>query len=415
MTTLPGLGLELPASWGVATLAEVTSKIGSGATPRGGNSVYVASGPALIRSQNIHDHEFKPEGLAFLSQEAAAALRGVTVETGDVLINITGDSILRTAVVPESVLPARVNQHVAIVRSNGRVDPGFLQKWLSLPLMKEYMLGHSSGGTRKAITKGHLQSFPIPLPPLAEQRAIAATLGALDDKIESNRRAAETLGTLIGALFTQTTSGPAISYAPLGEITSVVKGRSYKSAELEESSTALVTLKSIDRNGGYKGDGLKPYTGSYRAEQVVHPGEIVVAQTDLTQGAEVVGRGVRVPQSTRYDTLVASLDLAIVRPERGMPVEYLFGLLSSGAFRQHCRNHVTGTTVLHLAKDAIPTWEAPIVSFAEQVRFAKTARTLLARMDALFEENDRLVALRDSLLPELLSGRIRVPAEGVAA
>ena len=98
-----------------------------------------------------------------------------------------------------------------------------------------------------------------------------------------------------------------------------------------------------------------------------------------------------------------------------MPVEYLFGLLSSEAFRQHCRNRVTGTTVLHLAKDAIPTWEAPIVSFAEQVRFAKTARTLLARVDALFEENDRLVALRDSLLPELLSGRMRVPAEGVAA
>lgn len=304
-----------------------------------------------------------------------------------------------------------VNNHAHVLQGNSENDT----RYLSYALEAADISGYVTGSAQPKLSQAALAAIEVPAPPLDVQRAIAATLGALDDKIESNRRAAEALGTLIGALFTQTTSGPAISYAPLGEITSVVKGRSYKSAELEESSTALVTLKSIDRNGGYKGDGLKPYTGPYRAEQVVHPGEIVVAQTDLTQGAEVVGRGVRVPQSTKYDTLVASLDLAIVRPERGMPVEYLFGLLSSEAFRQHCRNHVTGTTVLHLAKDAIPTWEAPIVTVAEQVRFAKTARTLLARMDALFEENDRLVALRDSLLPELLSGRIRVPAEGVAA
>lgn len=271
--------------------------------------------------------------------------------------------------------------------------------------------GHGTG----RLQTDRLFALELPLPPRGVQRTIAATLGALDDKIESNRRAIETLGAMVGALFAQTTSSPAISRVPLGEITTVIKGRSYKSAELGKSSTALVTLKSIDRNGGYKGDGLKPYAGPYKTEQVVHPGEIVVAQTDLTQGAEVVGRGVRVPQSTSYDTLVASLDLAIVRPEGDMPVEYLFGLLSSEAFRQHCRNHVTGTTVLHLAKDAIPTWQAPVVPLAEQIRFAHTARTLLARMDALSEENDRLLALRDSLLPELLSGRIRVPAEGVAA
>ncbi len=352
---------------------------------------FVSRGERGITAQGLGSSSAKllPKGTVLLSSRAPIGLTAIAAQ------------------------PVTTNQGCRSFVPGPEADSLFM--YYLLGSMTDELNRKANGSTFKEISGSTLAGIEVEIPPLPEQRAIAATLGALDDKIESNRRAAETLGTLIGALFSQATSGPAISYAPLGEITSVVKGRSYKSAELEESSTALVTLKSIDRNGGYKGDGLKPYTGPYRAEQVVHPGEIVVAQTDLTQGAEVVGRGVRVPQSTKYDTLVASLDLAIVRPERGMPVEYLFGLLSSEAFRQHCRNHVTGTTVLHLAKDAIPTWEAPIVTFAEQVRFAKTARTLLARMDALFEENDRLVALRDSLLPELLSGRIRIPAEGVAA
>ena len=124
---IPELGIDVPSTWNVETLERVTSKIGSGATPRGGSSVYVESGPALIRSQNVYDHQFKTDGLVFLSSEAASALRGVTVEKNDVLINITGDSILRVTMVPETILPARVNQHVAIVRSNGKVDPGYCE------------------------------------------------------------------------------------------------------------------------------------------------------------------------------------------------------------------------------------------------------------------------------------------------
>lgn len=274
------------------------------------------------------------------------------------------------------------------------------------------MVDESGHGTGRLQTD-RLLALELPFPPLAEQRAISSVLGVLDDKIESNRRAIGILGALVSSLFTQAVSSTEKKHVPLGEITSVVKGRSYKSSELEDSPTALVTLKSIDRHGGYKFDGLKPYTGPYKPGQVVEPGEIVVAQTDLTQGAEVVGRGVRVPRSTEYSTLVASLDLAIVRPMGEMPVEYLLGLISSEGFRQHCRSHVTGTTVLHLAKDAIPTWLAPIVSLEEQQQFAVTARALLARMDALVEETTALSSLRHALLPELLSGRVRCPPGGV--
>jgi type I restriction enzyme S subunit len=281
-------------------------------------------------------------------------------------------------------------------------------RWANYELLTHDINAMDSGSAIPSTSRDAFYRMPVLVPPIEEQRAIAATLGALDDKIESNRRATSVLAELVNSHFVQTVSASNVVHVHLGEITEVVKGRSYTSAELDDSSAALVTLKSIDRNGGYKDDGLKPYTGSYKPEQVVRPGEIVVAQTDLTQGAEVVGRGVRVPESARYDTLIASLDLAIVRPKGAMPMEYLVGLLSSESFRQHCRRHVTGTTVLHLAKDAIPTWPAPVIPTSEQLRFATTARALLGRMDALAAESLSHARLRDVLLPELLSGRLVV-------
>jgi type I restriction enzyme S subunit len=140
---------------------------------------------------------------------------------------------------------------------------------------------------------------------------------------------------------------------------------------------------------------------------VVQPGEVVVAQTDLTQGAEVVGRAVRVPGSDKSETLVASLDLVIARPKGEMPSEYLLGVMTQESFRQHCRNRTNGTTVLHLASDAIPSYLAPIVPASAQETFARFSSTLHASVDSLTKENSILSSLRDTLLSALLSGRIK--------
>ena len=109
-------------------LGEVCGKIGSGATPRGGSEVYRSSGVAsLIRSQNVHNNRFFYYGLAYLESRHANELANVTVEAGDVLLNITGDSVARCTQAPGDVLPARVNQHVAIIRPNRtRLNARFL-------------------------------------------------------------------------------------------------------------------------------------------------------------------------------------------------------------------------------------------------------------------------------------------------
>ena len=201
------IGASLTGSngqWRTVKLGDVCTKIGSGATPRGGKGVYLQDGPyALIRSQNVYNDGFHGEGLAFIGEHHAVELRNVEVSEGDVLLNITGDSVARVCQVVPDVLPARVNQHVAIIRPDSHnLGAGYLRYYLVSPEMQTLLLSWAgSGGTRNALTKGMIESLEIPLPPFPEQHAIAHILGTLDDKIELNRRMNETLEAMARAMF----------------------------------------------------------------------------------------------------------------------------------------------------------------------------------------------------------------------
>lgn len=167
-------------------LGDVCIKIGSGATPRGGKDAYKIYGTPLIRSQNVLDFSFSKAGLAFIDSIQAKALDNVTVHDNDVLINITGDSVARVCMVPADYVPARVNQHVAIVRTNSQLADSHYILY-HLQFLKSHLLSlASSGATRNALTKQMIENLEINLPPLSEQIEIGRTLRALDDKIANN-------------------------------------------------------------------------------------------------------------------------------------------------------------------------------------------------------------------------------------
>ncbi len=159
----------IPEDWKIRKLKNLCTKIGSGATPRGGANIYVLSGIALIRSQNVYDDGFNKQGLAFINEDAAEKLKNVEIKEHDVLLNITGDSICRASIVPKEILPARVNQHVSILRTNEKLYYKFLFYYLSLNKTKNRLLSFDAGGTRQAITKGMLEEFYVPLPEYEEQ------------------------------------------------------------------------------------------------------------------------------------------------------------------------------------------------------------------------------------------------------
>ena len=165
-------------------LKEITSKIGSGATPTGGKGAYKGGDYSLIRSQNVLDMSFLREGLVYINDEQAKKLDGVKVESGDVLFNITGDSICRCCIVPDDILPARVNQHVAIIRPKS-VNSAYLMYYLQY--LKPYLMSIcGNGSSRNALTKDSLEKLEIEISPFSN--SIAEILSSLDKKIINNKR-----------------------------------------------------------------------------------------------------------------------------------------------------------------------------------------------------------------------------------
>ena len=169
--------------WEKHRLSKLTLKIGSGATPRGGRESYVNEGIALIRSMNVYDGKFIFKDLAYLTNVQAEKLNNVIVESDDVLLNITGASVSRCCIVPQIILPARVNQHVSIIRCKKHLlSPIFLNQLLITSEFKSLLqkIGESSGATRQAITKNQIEELTIPLPPLSLQNEFADFVAQVD-------------------------------------------------------------------------------------------------------------------------------------------------------------------------------------------------------------------------------------------
>ncbi len=160
-----------PRGWETRRLGELTSKLGSGSTPTGGDSAYKDVGISLIRSLNVHDGLFLCKNLAHIDEQQAAKLRNVVVEEDDILLNITGASVARVCRAPADVLPARVNQHVMIVRPTRELNPLFLESLLLNPSMKAKLLKvGGAGATREAITKADAEDLQIIVPPKSLQQ-----------------------------------------------------------------------------------------------------------------------------------------------------------------------------------------------------------------------------------------------------
>ena len=169
-------------------LIDICLKIGSGATPKGGKESYCKEGISLVRSQNILDFAFSCDGLAHITKEQAEKLSNVELKANDVLLNITGDSVARACMMDALYLPARVNQHVAIIRGNtDKVLSNFLLYFLQW--RKDYLLQLASAvATRNALTKGMIEQLEIDLPPLEQQERIVSILDALQAKLKNNQQ-----------------------------------------------------------------------------------------------------------------------------------------------------------------------------------------------------------------------------------
>ena len=203
-----------PKGWEITTIKRVTIKIGSGATPRGGKESYLSEGISLIRSLNVHDGLFKMKDLAYISDSQAKKLNNVSVEEEDVLLNITGASVCRCTVVPANILPARVNQHVTILRCEKRtLNPFFLLHTLVSENSKRKLLSIASkgGATREALTKEDIEKYTIPLPPITLQNQFAEKISLIEKQKELAKQSLQESENLFNALLQKAFKGELVN------------------------------------------------------------------------------------------------------------------------------------------------------------------------------------------------------------
>jgi len=351
------------------------------------------------------------------------------LEPSDILITNSG-TIGRMAFVTNHNFTRRTTfqKSVAILKPiKEKVYPPFL--YYCLAARKTDIKNTASGTTQENLLLGDIRKFSISIPESIEtQRRIADILSTFDDKIELNRQTNATLEAIAQAIFKEwfvdfnypgatgemvdSELGPipiGWRVGKLGEVCELIKGVSYSSDELQPSNKALVTLKSINRGGGFNSSGFKEFNGKYKSSQCLVEGDLIFAQTDITQNADVIGSPVIVENPLGYERLIASLDIVKCIPVNEMPSSRtLFFFLQRQEFKDYCLSHTNGSTVLHLRSSEVPKY--PMIIPCQRILriFDSLAATLTQNVLENNKQNRILSEFRDKLLPKLMRGEIRL-------
>ncbi len=289
---------------------------------------------------------------------------------------------------------------------------------------KLQMQSISQGATQDNLSLEKLLSINFVIPSLQEQQQIAEILSAYDDLIETNNQRIATLEQLAQQIYkewfvrmrfpgwerTQIHHGipDEWSLEIASNFFTIVKGKSYTSDELTENEEHMpfVTLKSFNRGGGYREDGLKYYSGRFSKGQVVFKNDIVMAVTDMTQDRVVVGRVARVPDLGSKGAVI-SLDVIKLVPH-AITNSFLYSFMRLSGFGDYIKDFANGANVLHLKPDLVIKQKILIPSKSLQEKFSVLVEPIYEQMNILSTINKNAVLTRNLLLPRLISGKLSI-------
>ena len=313
-----------------------------------------------------------------------------------------------------------VAQRLLTLRGKSNLlDNDYLMFYLMSRIGQYELKSRASGSTVQGIKRTEFSRVNIILPPLQEQKSIANILTAFDDKIELLQAQNKTLEKIAQTIFKEWFGKYQQELTPpnywrifsLSELVDVINGYSYKGKDLVEvSNEALVTLKSFDRNGGFQTRGFKPFKGSPKTQHEVKIGDLVVAHTDLTQDAEVLGNPAFIFDNGGFEKMYITMDLVkVISKNENIGSSFLYYLMKDRYFKGHCVGYSNGTTVLHLSKKAIPEYQLYLPENFDLIKkFTKIANDTTNKISLNKEAIKSLKKTRDTLLPKLMIGQVRV-------
>lgn len=385
----------------VVKLADICQKIGSGATPRGGKEAYRAEGIALVRSQNVLDFSFSSDGLAYINDEQADKLRNVELQSGDVLLNITGDSVARACLMDDDYLPGRVNQHVAIIRvDESKAVNSYLLYYLQW--RKSHLLQlASAGATRNALTKGMIEQLEIDLPSLDEQRKVVGILGSIQNKIKLNHEINDNLFAQMQALY----AAWFIDCIPFGgikpsswqktsiyTIADIIYGAPFSSKQFNTDGKGIPIIRIRDLK--------EQKVATYTTEK--HPKGYLLQAGDIVVGMD----GEFVPYIWGSDEAWLNQRVCVFKNKRLKGKAFLYFTIKPLLYA--IEQTQVATTVIHIGKKDFDAFEITLPDPRVLDSFDAITTPMVEKIVENRFEIKQLELLRDALLPKLMSGELDV-------
>ena len=386
-------------------------KVVTGKTPR--TSIvenYGGDIPFLTPSDDL-SYKSVPKTGKTLTEQGLNEVKTCLLPPHSICVSCIGSDLGKVVMTSE---PTITNQQFNSIIPNRQFDADFVYYLMTL-VGKELNYLSKTSTAVPIINKSSFSNYEVEIPDLEAQEKIASILSSLDSKIELNRRINDNLEQQAQALFRLwflDNPNPNWREATLSKVAIFVGGYSYNGDELTDSSNvAMATIKNFERNGGFKVDGFKAITPSGKLKECHYANmfDILVAHTDLTQNADVIGNAELLLTKGNYESIIFSMDLVKVLPNNSFPYKFLLAaMLKNKIFKGYCLGYVNGTTVLHLSKKALPEFEIKIPSESEANMMNDILASLYKRMAEVLQENDRLTRLRDTLLPKLMSGELKI-------
>lgn len=413
--------------WKSYELGELVKVKGGKRLPKGKSLQVTQNTHPYIRVSAMGNRIIDRSKLQYVPDNIFTSIARYIVSEGDIILSIVGTIGLISQISSELDNASLTENCIKFTDYKG-VLREYLYYYLISDFCQDEIKSKTVGTTQPKLPLYNINSLQIKVPPFLTQRRIAEILSALDDKIELNRQTNATLEAIAQVIFKEwfvdfnypgTTGemveselGP-IPYGwrvgKLGDICKLIKGVSYSSDELQQSNKALVTLKSINRGGGFNSNGFKEYTGKYKPSQCLDEMDLIFAQTDITQNADVIGSPAIVENPFDYEKLIASLDIVKCIPTNEMPSsQALFYFLQRQEFKDYCLSQTNGSTVLHLRSSEVPNYQM-IIPSSDILRTFDDIVTSFTRYNLDNNRQNRILSeLRDTLLPKLMSGEVEV-------
>ena len=397
----------IPEDWNHTTIGNKSIKVGSGITPHGGEKVYKREGRPFIRSQNIGWGRLLLEDVAFIDEATHDSFKASEIEIDDVFLNITGASIGRSAIANVIVEKGNVNQHVCIIRTiHDQLNPSFLNYFLLSNMGQRQIDSFQAGGNRQGLNFGQIRSFRLTLPPVSEQHAIAkaisdvdALLAKLDQLITKKRDLKQAA---MQQLLTGQTRLPGFSgeweVKRLGEVFTISAGKSKSAYIIAGGRHWIVDMGSVSTDGRLIVSKPTNYSGDF-----LKIGDLVMPKDDIGGGG-IIGK---VGYIDTDETYVLGDHVYRLTANMGNPL-FLSYVINGYRTNTELRKKVIGSAQLGLGRKSVNEQEVPFPSYNEQTAIAAILFDMDTEITALETRRDKTRDLKQGMMQELLTGRIRL-------